>query len=344
MTFSKLANDFRLRVALVVIAIVLILTLVVVLGFLRAINAPVKETGEAVVLEILPGSSLSQVGQQLQRMDLLDMPLLLQILARFQGVEGAIQSGEYEINPGDSLARILDKFVRGENRQYRITLIEGWTFAETLEAIWQTENLEREISEYEPEIIAAHLQLDVASPEGMLFPDTYFYTAGASDLDLLIRASERLDEVLADAWSERLGALPFESPYEALILASIIEKESAELSERGHIAGVFVRRLERGMRLQSDPTVIYGIGADFDGDIRRTDLEAATLYNTYRINGLPPTPIALAGRASIEAALNPLESDYLYFVSRGDGSHQFSTTLAEHNAAVAEYQLGAVEQ
>ena len=172
----------------------------------------------------------------------------------------------------------------------------------------------------------------------MLFPDTYFYTAGTSDLEILRRAQRRLAQVLDQEWENRADNLPLQSAYEALILASIIEKESGLLSERERIAGVFVRRLQRGMRLQSDPTVIYGMGESFDGNLRRVDLETSTPYNTYRINGLPPSPIAMAGRDAIHASLHPVEEDVLYFVATGDGGHYFSVSLDEHNAAVRRYQ------
>ncbi|MBT6058395.1 MAG: endolytic transglycosylase MltG, partial [Gammaproteobacteria bacterium] len=225
--------------------------------------------------------------------------------------------------------------------QYRVTLVEGWTFQQALEEIWNREKISLELKDKNPLEISRLLGIDQETPEGMLFPDTYFYTKGESDLDLLLRANRRLNEVLNQSWESRLGALPFESSYEALILASIVEKESANNSERGHVAGVFVRRLETGMRLQSDPTVIYGMGDRYQGNIARTDLQEQTDYNTYRISGLPPSPIALAGLESINATLNPLESDYLYFVSRGDGSHQFSSNLEQHNQAVQEFQRQA---
>ncbi|MEO1932376.1 MAG: endolytic transglycosylase MltG [Pseudohongiella sp.] len=232
----------------------------------------------------------------------------------------------------------LRKFVAGETLQYRLTLVEGWTFDQALNEIWLSEKVNIELTGLSKSEISVSLNLETENPEGMFFPDTYFYTAGTSDREILLRAKENLENILADAWGNRLGALPLESSYEALILASIIEKESSVESERGHISGVFVRRLEQGMRLQSDPTVIYGLGPDFDGSIKSKDLRNETAYNTYRIKGLPPTPIALAGIESIEASVNPLPSNYLYFVATGDGGHKFSSSLEEHNAAVNEYQ------
>lgn len=290
------------------------------------------------MFEVTAGSSLSRVSRELNQAGLLEYPTLFNLLARWRGVENLIQTGEYQLQTGISAAQLLQKMVDGDTVQYRVTLVEGWTFNQALDAIWQSEKIQRELESTEPSAIAASMGLDYDNPEGLLYPDTYFYTAGTSDLQLLNRAHLALNDVLDSAWEARLGALPFENPYQALVLASIIEKESAAGSERGHIAGVFVRRLELGMRLQSDPTVIYGMGDSFAGNITRSDLTAETDYNTYRIDGLPPTPIALAGIESINASLNPLPSDYLYFVSRGDGSHHFSSTLEQHNDAVNRFQ------
>ena len=308
---------------------------------LRSLYSPIPDLERPVVVEVERGSSLSRVADELHRAGRLPRPALFKLLARWRGVADSIRIGEYELEPGITPARLLDKMVAGDTVQYRVTLVEGWTFAQALEAIWQSEKIRRELDDYDPEQIADLLGLEAAHPEGMLFPDTYFYTRGASDVELLIRANRRLDELLREQWEQRLADLPYDDPFDALILASIIEKESAVGSERGHIAGVFVRRLESGMRLQSDPTVIYGMGDAYTGDIRRADLASETAYNTYRINGLPPTPIALAGLDSIRSSLNPLPSDYLYFVSRGDGSHQFSRSLEEHNEAVNRYQRRA---
>lgn len=307
--------------------------------FARSVNAPLSGLSEAQIYEVRPGSNLSRVATDLHAQGHLVHPLVLRLLARWQGVGATIQQGEYRLQPGMSATDLLQAMVSGEVVQYRVTLLEGWTLRQALVAIQQAEKVSLQLA---PDASLADIARAMAiprdNPEGLVFPDTYFYTKGTSDVEILRRGYQRLETVLQDAWSTRLGALPYETPYQALIMASIIEKESAAASERGHIAGVFVRRLEQGMRLQSDPTVIYGIGEDFDGDLRRTDLRTTTDYNTYRINGLPPTPIALAGRDSIHASLNPLPSDYLYFVSRGDGSHQFSATLEQHNAAVNRYQ------
>jgi UPF0755 protein len=278
---------------------------------------------------------------ELSKAGYLSSPTLFKLWARLQGVENRIQTGEYELSAGITPAQLLDKIVRGDSVQYRITLVEGWTFQQALEALWNAENIRSSLNNSSPTEIAQRMNLDYENPEGLLYPDTYFYTKGTLDIELLLRANERLDTVLSQAWESRLGALPYANSYEALTMASIIEKESASNSERALIAGVFVARLNLGMRLQSDPTTIYGMGDRYAGNIRRADLLEQTPYNTYRIDGMPPTPIALSGKESIVAALNPSASDYLYFVARVDGSHQFSRTLEEHNAAVREHQLGS---
>ncbi|MBT5719864.1 MAG: endolytic transglycosylase MltG [Gammaproteobacteria bacterium] len=295
-------------------------------------QAPVK-------IEIVAGSSLSRVAAELGEAGFLRSPILFKLMARVRGVENSIRTGEYELQPGITPVQLLDKIVNGESVQYRITLVEGWTFEQALQAIWSADNIVPSLDGLSMAEVSASMNLGRENPEGLLYPDTYFYTKGTSDIELLLRASEKLNTVLSDAWAARLGALPYADQYEALTMASIIEKESASNSERGLIAAVFVSRMELGMRLQSDPTVIYGMGDRYAGNIRREDLSEQTPYNTYRIGGLPPTPIALSGEESIVAALNPEQTDYLYFVAKGDGSHHFSRTLDEHNAAVREYQL-----
>ena len=294
-----------------------------------------------VKIEVMAGSSLSRVAIELAEAGYLPSPTLFKLWARLKGAENSIQTGEYELHSGITPAQLLDKIVRGESVQYRITLLEGWTFQQALNALWSAGNIRSSLNNSSPADIAQQMSLDYENPEGLLYPDTYFYTKGTLDIELLRRANARLNTVLSEAWESRLGSLPFANSYEALTMASIIEKESARNSERGLIAGVFVGRLDLGMRLQSDPTIIYGMGDRYAGNITRADLLEETPYNTYRIDGIPPTPIALSGEASIVAALNPSASDFLYFVVRGDGSHQFSRSLEEHNAAVREYQLGS---
>ena len=294
-----------------------------------------------VKIEVMAGSSLSRVAIELAEAGYLPSPTLFKLWARLKGAENSIQTGEYELHSGITPAQLLDKIVLGESVQYRITLVEGWTFQQALNALWSAGNIRSSLNNSSPADIAQQMSLDYENPEGLLYPDTYFYTKGTLDIELLRRANARLNTVLSEAWESRLGSLPFANSYEALTMASIIEKESARSSERGLIAAVFVGRLDLGMRLQSDPTIIYGMGDRYAGNITRADLLEETPYNTYRIDGMPPTPIALSGEASIVAALNPSASDFLYFVAKGDGSHQFSRSLEEHNAAVREYQLGS---
>ena len=325
--------------ALCLLLLIFLIPLLALAYLINDLNQPMEIQGESILFMVESGTSLTRVANELESMDLIDNSVSMTLYARIQRTAASIQSGEYESTAGMTSMDFLRKMLAGDTYQYRITLIEGWTLEQALNEIWSDSNIVRELNSNSGELVADSLNLVEESVEGLLYPDTYFFTRGTTDREILTRAYERMKEVLTEAWESRLGALPYNDAYDALILASIIEKESAEESERGHIAGVFVRRLELGMRLQSDPTVIYGMGDNFDGDIRREDLLEETAYNTYRINGLPPTPIALAGIDSINASLNPLPSDYLYFVSRGNGTHYFSSTLQEHNDAVSRFQL-----
>jgi UPF0755 protein len=223
--------------------------------------------------------------------------------------------------------------------QYSLTLVEGWNFRQVRAALAKQEKLQQTLAALSDSELMSKLGHAGVFPEGRFFPDTYKYVRGMSDEDLLRQAYERLDEVLASEWSERASNVPYSDPYQALIMASLIEKETGVPQERGEIAGVFVRRLQNGMLLQTDPTVIYGMGERYTGKLTRADLREATPYNTYMISGLPPTPIAMVGREAIHAALNPVAGSSLYFVARGDGSHVFSDDLPAHNNAVREYQL-----
>lgn len=343
MQIIRLGKRRLLLLALSVSVITLLASLYVYRALFAEIELAAGDSADAVSIEISPGSSLNRIAQDLGQDGYLASPTLFKLWARLRGVDGSIRAGEYALERGITPAQLLNKIVRGDAIEYRITLVEGWTFERALQAIRNAENINNELAGLSLEEIALRMGLERTSPEGLLFPDTYFYRKGTSDLELLQRASERLDTLLLDAWENRLGALPYENAYEALTMASIVERESASNSERELIAAVFITRLERGMRLQSDPTVIYGMGERYQGNIRREDLSEQTPYNTYRIDGLPPTPIALSGSESIVAALRPAATDYLYFVAKGDGSHQFSRTLEEHNAAVRQYQLGIVE-
>lgn len=325
----------------IVIAIAALLLLLSLLSAINEFYQPLSSLSAPKAFEVKPGDSLTVIASELVDDRILPSSNLFRFMAWWRGVEDVLQAGEYQFDPGRSQADILQMLVDGEVRQYRITFIEGWRFSDVMDALSSASGLKTTLDGYTAEALGVALGLEVSHPEGMLHPDTYFYTRGTTDLELLKRARERQQAILESHWEKRLGALPFSDPYEALTLASVIEKESNAQSERGRIAGVFIRRLEQGMRLQSDPTVIYGLGQEFDGDLTRQQLQALTPYNTYRINGLPPTPIALPGESSIIASVNPDPGDSLYFVSRGDGTHQFSVSLEEHNAAVNQFQRTA---
>nr|WP_188662995.1 endolytic transglycosylase MltG [Arenimonas soli] len=260
-------------------------------------------------------------------------------LAHEMKVVSRLQVGDYTIRHGITPAELLRKLERGDVIHYRFTVVEGWSLRELRAALARDERIRQTLADTDDAALMAALGREGVHPEGRFLPETYHYTRGMSDLDLLRRALLAMDKALAEAWESRLDDLPLETPDQLLTLASIIEKETGKASERPEIAGVFVRRLRLGMRLQTDPTVIYGMGSAYDGNIRRRDLTTDTPYNTYTRGGLPPTPIAMPGRAALEAAANPLPGNTLYFVSRGDGSHVFSSTLAEHNRAVACHQL-----
>jgi len=238
---------------------------------------------------------------------------------------------------------LLEAMVQGDVKLWAIQFIEGKTFDDMRAALAANERLEKVTTDWTDEQIMEAVGAADEHPEGWFYPDTYLFDSSETDLDIYKRAYTRMVSVLEEEWQSREKGLPYQSPYEALIMASIVERETGVPSERDQVAGVFVRRLQTGMRLQTDPTVIYGMGDDYDGRIRSRDLREYTPYNTYRIDGLPPTPIAMPARAAIHAALHPAEGDALYFVARGDGSHKFSRTLAEHQRAVREYQLNRRE-
>ena len=250
-----------------------------------------------------------------------------------------LHSGEYRLLPGMTAGEMIGLWQRGEVVQHSLTLVEGWNFRQVRAALSASPLIEQTIGELSDGEVMGLLGHADLHPEGRFFPDTYSFTRGVSDIELLRRAFVRLENVLAEEWEGRSEGLPYKEPYEALIMASIIEKETGVPSERDEIAGVFLRRLARGMLLQTDPTVIYGMGENYRGRITRADLRRPTPYNTYTNAGLPPTPIAMVGREAIHAALHPAPGTSLYFVARGDGSHVFSDTLAEHNRAVRQYQL-----
>jgi len=290
--------------------------------------------------EVKSGTTLSAVARELAGRGVLPHPLALVALARYRGVDRAIKAGSYELEPGVTLPELLAKLTQGDVTQTSITIVEGATFADVKRALRDDVDVKRAVVDLPDAELFAKLGITEASAEGLFFPDTYFIAKGSTDVALLKRARTAMAERLAAAWSRRAPDLPLATPYEALILASIVEKETGRPADRPLIASVFVNRLKRGMRLQTDPTVIYGMGEKFDGNLRKRDLDADTPWNTYTRDGLPPTPIALPSQASLDAATRPPSTAFLYFVSRGDGTSEFSPSLAEHNRAVSKYQKG----
>ncbi len=305
--------------------------------FLQRLDQPLTLTA-ARTLEVAPGANFTRIVRQLQAENVLARGPDLLLYARMQGSAGMIKAGEYELAIGLTARGLLQKLVSGEVVYHQVRIVEGWTLREALDVMHAHPALVAQLDADNPQALQAALGVP-EYPEGQFFPDTYNFTRGTTDLELLQRARGLMQDVLDTAWATRDAGLPYETPQEALIMASIVEKETAVAEERPQIAGVFIRRLQRNMRLQTDPTVIYGVGAGFDGNLTRAHLEDDTPWNTYTREGLPQTAIALPGRASIEASLHPDQSENLYFVARGDGSHYFSATLDEHNRAVQQYQL-----
>jgi UPF0755 protein len=327
-----------------IIAVVLLLLAAAVAGagygyLQRYLATPldVPPNGEAIDIE--PGTPFSRVASELEARGLLEHPRVLAAYARWTGDAGRVHTGEYLIEPGATPVTVLEKFTTGDVRLYSFTIVEGWNHRELLAALQAHPAVSSSLSRDDWPALLAELGAGHDSPEGLFLPETYRFPAGTADRAVLRQAYDLMQTVLAEEWESRAGNAPVDSPYEALILASIVEKETARADERHRIAGVFARRLEKGMRLQTDPTVIYGVGEAFDGNLTRTHLRTDTPYNTYTRAGLPPTPIAMPGRSAIEAALHPADGEALYFVATGlgDGSHKFSATREEHEEAVREY-------
>ncbi|MDT8397938.1 MAG: endolytic transglycosylase MltG [Pseudomonadales bacterium] len=294
--------------------------------------------GQDLLYQVKDGSSLIQVAADLERRGILTHAADLVLFARMTQQADSIRVGEYQLEVGMNPLRLLGKLVRGEVKYHQLVLLEGWTAFQALKAIQKNEYIVTTLDAENNDELQAELGLTI-HPEGLFFPDTYNFSRGTTDREILYQARVLMTEILAREWMARDSGLPYENSYEALIMASIIEKETALRAEQGKIAGVFIRRLQAGMRLQTDPTIIYGLGAAFTGNLTRTNLLQNTPYNTYMNKGLPPTPIALPGRDAIVASLHPDQGEALYFVARGDGSHHFSVTLEEHNDAVRRYQI-----
>ena len=324
------------------LALLLIAVGIVAVTYLTArawVAAPIEQLTEATVYEVPRGAALRTVLNDLQRRNLIEHPRTLAAWLRFMHKNYSLKAGEYELQPGMSPLDIAELFHSGKVLLYRLTVVEGATTADFRKLIAADPKLIDTAQDLSGEALMEKLGSPYPHPEGLFFPDTYRFAKGASDLEILRQAHARMVSELDSAWASRDPAVPLANAYEALILASIVEKETGLASERAQIAGVFVNRLRKSMRLQTDPTVIYGMGAAYDGNIRKVDLQRDTPYNTYTRSGLPPTPICLPGADSIRAAVRPESTDALFFVAtgKGDGSHYFSRTLEEHNAAVQRY-------
>jgi UPF0755 protein len=305
----------------------------------RFTDAPLVQTEERVI-DIAPGSSFNTIVRTIKQAGLSAAPdIYWRALSERMQVTGKLHAGEYAVPVGTTPRKLLARMADGDVVQHRVTIVEGWTFKQMRAAVAQRTDLAQTITTLSDEELMQRLGAGGQMPEGRFLPETYTFTRGDSDLDILRRAHAAMTKTLDEVWATRAPDLPVTTPYEALILASIIERETGKASERPEIAGVFVRRLKIGMRLATDPTVIYGLGASFDGNLRRRDLETDTPYNTYTRAGLPPTPIALPGKAALVAAVHPNDGKTLYFVARGDGSHEFTENLEAHNRAVAKFQL-----
>ena len=300
---------------------------------------PLELPSQPFAFSLNQGASLKSAGRQLQQAGLIPSDQAFILLARALGKSTQIKAGNYELDTPVSMLGLLDMLTTGQVSQGEISIIEGWTFNEFRASMKSNPGLRHDTATLSEAEIMQRIGAPEAHAEGLFFPDTYYFANGISDLVLYKRAYQTMQKHLQDAWQGRDTGLPLESAYQALTLASIVEKETGKERDRTAIAGVFVNRLRKGMRLQTDPAVIYGIGEKFDGNLRKKDLQTDTPYNTYTRAGLTPTPIALPGLSSLQATLHPAKTDALYFVARGDGSSEFSATLEKHNRAVNKYQL-----
>lgn len=305
----------------------------------HSLNKPLAISQQGLAYEIEPGMSAREVAQGLARQRVLDTPWVFELEARRRGIASQIKAGEYRLEPGMTQAELLQKVVAGDVIRRSFTLIEGWNFKQIVAALRATDALVHTLANRSPAEIMRRIGQEDVHPEGRFFPDTYFFARGTADVDILRRAFDAMQRKLEQAWASRDRGLPYKAPFEALIMASIVEKEAARPEERAVIAGVFLRRIRENMKLETDPTVIYALGERFKGDLTREHLDLDSPYNTYRYQGLTPTPIAMPSAGSIDAAMHPAPGEVKYFVAKGDGTHYFSSSLEEHNEAVARYQL-----
>ncbi|HEY0229671.1 MAG TPA: endolytic transglycosylase MltG [Dokdonella sp.] len=327
---------------LVVLIVVALAGLAVALwrDYRRFSETPLPGAHADATIDIARGARYRDIVRQLRRERVSRAaPVYWRMLGRELGVAGRLHAGEYALPPGITPRELLRKMAAGEVVQHRFTIVDGWTFRQLRLALAADGGLAQTLPGAADEDIARRVGIADGRPEGWFLPETYAWVKGESDFDVLNRAHAAMQKALDKSWAARAAEVKLANPYQALILASIVEKETAQANERPLIAGVFLRRLKTGMRLQTDPTVIYGLGESYDGNIHRRDLDTDTPYNTYTRDGLPPTPIALPGTPALEAALHPAPGDALYFVARGDGSHEFTPTLEAHNRAVQKYQL-----
>jgi len=322
------------------IAVLLLAALAAAIGAWWWLDQPLALPKSPYTFDVKTGTSLRAVARDLASAGVLPHELPLVALARLRGVDRAIKAGNYEVSAGITLPQLLAKLTQGDATQAALTVIEGATFADMRRALMADPSVAKTALDLPEAELMKRLGANVPTAEGWFFPETYFFSSGSTDAAVLGRAHRLMRERLDAAWRGRSEGLPLTDPYQALILASIVEKETGRASDRPLIASVFLNRLKLGMRLQSDPTVIYGMGTRFDGNLRKRDLEEDTPYNTYTRDGLPPTPIAMPGQASLDAVMRPPKTDFLYFVSRGDGTSEFSASLADHNRAVSKYQKG----
>ena len=326
--------------------LVAVVALTIALGALGAwqlVHAWADRPGplpEPVVVEIEAGTGFGRVARDLERLGVVENAALFSVLARLEDAAESVHAGEYRFVPAATPNAVLRQLVEGDVTVYRLQILEGWSVSDLMTAVGKAPALEATLAGVEVGKLLTRLDLGEGHPEGRFFPDTYHYRRGATDAEILRVAYQKMQSVMEVEWQGRAPDLPYRQRSDALVMASLVEKETGLPADRSRVAGVFVRRLKRGMRLQADPSVIYGLGREFDGNLTRAHLNRDGPYNTYTRAGLPPTPIALPGGAAIHAALHPAEEEAMYFVARGDGSSEFSVTLAEHVRAVRRFQLG----
>ncbi|WP_371372427.1 endolytic transglycosylase MltG [Thalassotalea aquiviva] len=326
-----------------ILAIVLVLLCISISAVIYDAN---KQVNKALAItqtsfyQLSSGTSYHHLVKDLKKKKWIDSRFPFRVFAKLNPEKTLVKMGLYQVTPGMSFYQLLENMNQGKEHQFKLTFVEGSTFSQWLESLSTAPYVKSTVNNQNVRQIMTQINPQFRHPEGLFFPDTYSYTAGTKDLDILKQAFARMQQELAQSWQNKAPDLPYDTPYEALIMASIIEKETGQVKEQPMISSVFVNRLVKGMRLQTDPTIIYGLGQRYTGDITYANIREKTPYNTYQIDGLPPTPIAMPGKAAIEATLHPLTSDYLYFVSKGNGEHHFSKTLKEHNKAVDRYIRG----